>query len=257
MLSADQGPRGQGVNGGAAPPITVIGPTTIAKGTANVFRTVDEQGNPPTDQVVWEVVDGSVGGADVKPETTTGPFTVITVQKPGIFILKVTVAGRTPATIPITVLDSVAEPKRSGLKAFFLGDGYGTINLALFLMGRLQRWARSRVRDGTVSTIFGAMAGYIFGIAVVSTNKSGGSDRFSGVVNPARIGPSRSGMSVGADQFAACASRPRRPRRRRPVLPVRRHWWTGFRRHPPGNLGRSDSGAAPAPRRHPPASAAR
>ena len=183
VLSADQGPGTKGVNDGQSqpastqlPPITVLGPTTIVKGTGIVFRTVDENGSPPADQVTWEVVNGSVGDGDVTLETNTGPFTVITVKKPGIFILKVTALGRTPATIPITVVRSVVEPKPSGLKAFFLGDGYGTINLALFLMAAVAALgAIGVVGDGTVSTIFGAMAGYIFGIAVVSTKKSGGS----------------------------------------------------------------------------------
>jgi hypothetical protein len=158
------------------PPITVIGPTTFAKEKEVIFRTADENGSPVTDEILWKIVDGSVVSSDVKLEAAQGPITVVSVKKPGIFILQVTAAGRTPANIPITVVDTISEPKQSGLKAFFLGDGYGTINLALFLMAVVAALgAIGVVGDGTVSTIFGAMAGYIFGIAVVSNNRSGGS----------------------------------------------------------------------------------
>lgn len=167
-------------NGGASVPVTVLGPTTIVRGADAFYRVVDETGKPPADPVTWEIVDGNIAAGDVTPQSS-GSLMVLSTQKLGIFILKVTVGARTPANIPITVVESVSEPKQSGLKAFFLGDGYGTINLALFLMAIVAALgAIGVVGDGTVSTIFGAMAGYIFGIAVVSSGKTGNSGTGTG-----------------------------------------------------------------------------
>ena len=149
---------------------------TIAKGVEVLFRTADETGQPVTEGVTWQIVDGSIAAADVVLGAATGPFTLVSTKKLGIFILQVSAPERTPANIPVTVVETVSEPKQSGLRAFFLGDGYGTINLALFLMAIVAALgAIGVVGDGTVSTIFGAMAGYIFGIAVVSRREGGDS----------------------------------------------------------------------------------
>jgi hypothetical protein len=186
VLHAEPAVRGAGGDEGdenaPPPPVTVLGPTTVARGAEALYRTVDETGKPITEEdVAWLIVDGSITAADVTLQAPSGPFTVLSTQKLGIFILQVTAGDRTPANIPITIVESVAEPKQSGLKAFFLGDGYGTINLALFLLAIVAALgAIGVVGDGTVSTIFGAMAGYIFGIAVVTHNKGGGSGSDSG-----------------------------------------------------------------------------
>jgi hypothetical protein len=183
VLHAEPTARGDEEDENApSPPVTVLGPTTVARGAEALYRTVDETGKPITEEdVAWLIVDGSITAADVTLQAPSGPFTVLSTQKLGIFILQVTAGERTPANIPVTVVESIAEPKQSGLKAFFLGDGYGTINLALFLMAIVAALgAIGVVGDGTVSTIFGAMAGYIFGIAVVTHNLGGGSGSDSG-----------------------------------------------------------------------------
>ncbi len=183
VLHAEPTARGDEEDENApSPPVTVLGPTTIARGAEALYRAVDETGKPITEEdVTWQIFDGNIIAADVTLQAPSGPFTVLSTQKLGIFILQVTAGERTPANIPITVVESIAEPKQSGLKAFFLGDGYGTINLALFLMAIVAALgAIGVVGDGTVSTIFGAMAGYIFGIAVVTHNKGGGSGSDTG-----------------------------------------------------------------------------
>ncbi len=183
VLHAEPTARGDEEDENApSPPVTVLGPTTIARGAEALYRAVDETGKPITEEdVTWQIFDGNIIAADVTLQAPSGPFTVLSTQKLGIFILQVTAGERTPANIPVTVVESIAEPKQSGLKAFFLGDGYGTINLALFLMAIVAALgAIGVVGDGTVSTIFGAMAGYIFGIAVVTHNKGGGSGSDSG-----------------------------------------------------------------------------
>ena len=169
--------------------LSVKGPNTV---TVNVESTdftaifVQDGSEAPADNTVtWHVV----------PETaavisqSVGPVVRLTAKQLGAFELLVKAADDASATGSADVHFPVAAiaPASGGISLPFVGEGWGTIVLAILFGIIIALLGLSRVLStALVGTLLGALLGYIFG--TVSSGRAGGDQRPASPAAPPSTG---------------------------------------------------------------------
>ena len=168
--------------------LSVKGPQTV---TVNVestdftaFFVQNGKEEPADNTVTWHVV----------PETaavlsqSTGPVVRVTARQLGAFDLLVKPAdasatGSLDVHFPVAVI----APAKGGISLPFIGEGWGTIVLAILFGIIIALLGLSRVLStALVGTLLGALLGYIFG--TVSPGRAGGDQRPASPAAPPSTG---------------------------------------------------------------------
>ena len=123
---------------------------------------------PPTAQGL------TAAAATVDP--TVGANVTVTASSEGAFILVVTSGDQNPLTIR-TAITVMTLPKEAGdsqsRQLPFIGEGFGSIVGALVLMVAVVVLGGAGIVDSdVVGAIFGALAGYLFGVVVAGANRT-------------------------------------------------------------------------------------
>jgi hypothetical protein len=159
-------PAGQPELAGAEESVlTVKGPNTI---TVNVesppFMAVFQQGDqetPAGEDVTWQILPATAGTLSA----TTGESVRVTPKQVGAFqlIAKPNAAAADSAAVHFPV--AVVAPAGGGIALPFIGEGWGTIVLAILFGLIIALLGLSRVLStALVGTLLGALLGYIFGM---------------------------------------------------------------------------------------------
>ena len=119
---------------------------------------------PPIDWKVTPVTEGIDVLLEVKAE---GKEARLVALSPGTFSLTATCGAYQPITMDIQVEEPAAAENEEPFAIPFFGEGYGTQVLAILLLASIVVLAiTGRISDGTLATLLGALAGYIFGTTV-------------------------------------------------------------------------------------------
>lgn len=147
--------------GGTIAPLEVIGSMALQRGQPGVF--VALHNGVRDEQVVWTVEPADA--ATAMPEM--GAVTSVTATREGSFSLSAAI-DQGPAAPPqtITVLPDATSASASSPGLPFIGQGFASLVGAVVLIAAVVVLAAIRVDSWEViGTIFGALAGYLFGTA--------------------------------------------------------------------------------------------
>jgi hypothetical protein len=143
--------------------LVIIGPATLMHGQDGVY--VALLGGSRADEASW-----SVAPADAAT-VTPGPNAVTSVRaaQVGTFTLTASLPGQQGATATQTIAvqpEVTPDPAATAPALPFLGQGFASLVGAVVLIAAVVVLAAIGVEDwAVIGTIFGALAGYLFGTA--------------------------------------------------------------------------------------------
>lgn len=175
VSSVQQAGTGAAVTSKGPPPDAIVigGMSPLTVGTPQAFTATAKSGDAIDGAAItWSfTAEGELANA-VSIQPTTGASVTITAFRPGTFTLhadhsdKATFLG---ASLDVPVI--VPAPDKKGIAVPFFGHGYGSQVMAIVLMALATILAiRGIFGTGEVAVLFGAIAGYIFGV----TRQGGG-----------------------------------------------------------------------------------
>ena len=149
------------------PTLIVSGPTEVTVGKSTVFLARFEPEGRETESISWALskVDGTpTSGAALT--SGSGEKSTLIVAEPGLYSLIVAAAGVGKVGLTVNArLEKETRDSDSRVSIPFIGQGYATVMLAIFLLlivGVLT--VNSNISATTTATLLGSMAGYIFGV---------------------------------------------------------------------------------------------
>lgn len=162
---APAGPLAMGrqvADDGAVATLEVIGPAAVHQGEPGVF--VALLNGARTEQAVW-----TIDPADAATATPgTGAITNVTATGEGTFSLMAEIPDQDLTTTPktISILPDAAPVAASSPELPFIGQGFASLVGAVVLIVAVVVLAAIEVDNwDVIGTIFGALAGYLFGTA--------------------------------------------------------------------------------------------
>jgi hypothetical protein len=153
---------------GETVPVQIKGPDTATVGEKAVFQAL--RAGEPVD-VTWMLVEGE---ATLDPASGTAASSVtVTPTKAGAFALKAKSGDIETSPLKVTVVDAPEEKSKTTLP--FVGDGYGTVLIAIVLLTFASVLAlMDKLSTDAVATLFGAVAGYLFAVRPSASGSSSG-----------------------------------------------------------------------------------
>lgn len=154
-----------------APPtiLQIEGPRAVNVGAKTTYKaTTGQEGDmKPAQDAVWEITPTNIAVID----KTTGAEVSVTPAVTGTFTLTVKLGSGSTAL----AVEAVA-PQAKSVELPFFGEGYGSIGIAIIVLGLVLILGLTQVLSGeAIATILGALVGYIFGVGTTSAqNKTGG-----------------------------------------------------------------------------------
>jgi hypothetical protein len=146
-------------------PVTVEGPAAVLVGVQSDPFTATTN-NAPADDAEWAVDPPAT--AAVNP--TKGASVTVIATTVGAFSLTAS-SGTDTATVQVAAVTAPAKGTSSGLP--FIGEGYGTIVIAIILIAAVIILAFRGILGGeAVAGILGALVSYIFGYGVRALSQS-------------------------------------------------------------------------------------
>jgi hypothetical protein len=164
------------VVGGGAPPLQIVGPSTVTVGQQVTFLAV---GAPDGQVPAWSVQ------GDATLSSNSGPSTRLTAQAVGAIYLTVT-AGDAHVAMAISAIAATTDQSSS---VPFLGSGYGSVVIALAVASVTASLGLTNVINGqAVAGILGSLVTYSVTRAAAAANGAGGGAGGGGQAGGANAG---------------------------------------------------------------------